>query len=106
VETLAELQTDVIGATPRWRDARAAQAFTAIPGGAIDPTADVLSAPLAGAALPAGAQFGPPMPAVLLDFTALCDRMVAPPRQPVDEPGAVVLTEPLQDTDGGLRAVP
>jgi hypothetical protein len=31
VETLAELQTDVIGATPRWRDAQAAQAFVANP---------------------------------------------------------------------------
>lgn len=31
VETLAELHTDVIGATPRWRDAQAAQSFTAVP---------------------------------------------------------------------------
>jgi hypothetical protein len=44
VETLAGLQTDVVSATPRWRDAQAAQAFTAVPPTEIDPTVDVLSA--------------------------------------------------------------
>jgi hypothetical protein len=54
VETLAGLQTDVVSATPRWRDAQAAQAFTAVPATEIDPTADVLSALLGGRDLPRG----------------------------------------------------
>lgn len=57
VRTLAELQTDVIGAAPRWRDAQAAQAFTTASFSAVDPTVDVLSALLRGEPLPVGASF-------------------------------------------------
>jgi hypothetical protein len=106
VETLAELQTDVIGATPRWRDAQAAQAFTAMPVGDIDPTADVLSALLTGGCLPHGAEWGPPAAALLLDFTTLTDRLVAAPRQPVEEAGAAVPTEALEDADGIYEQFP
>lgn len=106
VETLAALQTDVIGATPRWRDAQAAQAFTAMPAGEIDPTMDVLSALLAGTELPAGGHLCPPMPALLLDFAALADRLVAAPRPPGDDEGPVVRTEPLEDADGVYEQFP
>ncbi|MGH3500983.1 MAG: hypothetical protein ACRDQA_08825 [Nocardioidaceae bacterium] len=106
VETLAELQTDVVGATPRWRDAQAAQAFTAIPASEVDPTADVLSALLGGLALPRGADLSPPAPARLLNFAALADRLVAPPRQimePDDAPGS---TQPLEDAEGIYEQFP
>lgn len=84
VETLAELQTDVIGATPRWRDAQAAQAFTAVPASEVDPTADVLSALLGDLEPPHGADLSPPAPATLLSFTTLANRLVAPTKQPLD----------------------
>ncbi len=100
VETLAELHTEVIGATPRWRDAQAAQAFTAVPATEIDPTADVLSALLGGVALPHGANLSPPAPARLLNFTALTNRLVAPPRQTLDVDGLPLPTESLEDADG------
>jgi hypothetical protein len=106
VETLAELQTDVIAATPRWRDAQAAQAFTAVPAGNIDPTADVLSALLTGGDLPHGAEWGPLAPALLLDFTAHTDRLVAAPRQVGVEEGAPVPAEPLEDADGIYEQFP
>jgi hypothetical protein len=100
VETLAELQTDVIGATPRWRDAQAAQAFTAVPASEVDPTADVLSALLGDLELPHGADLSPPAPARLLNFTTLANRLVAPTKQPLDVDGAPVSSEPLEDDDG------
>jgi hypothetical protein len=106
VEILAELQTDVIGATPRWRDAQAAQAFTAMPAGDIDPTADVLSALLTGAQLPHGAEWGPPIPGVLLNFAALTDRLLAAPRQTVEDDGTEVATEALEDADGVYEQFP
>lgn len=106
VETLAELHTDVIAATPRWRDAQAAQAFSAIPAGDIDPTADVLNALLTGVELPHGAELGPPAPALLLDFTGLTDRLVAIPRQMSDEAGAEIPVDPLEDTDGVYEQFP
>jgi len=82
VETLAELQTDVISATPRWRDAQAAQAFTAVPASEVDPTADVLSAVLGGLPLPHGDDQSPP----------------APPRQPLEIDSAGSFTEALEET--------
>jgi hypothetical protein len=106
VETLAELHTDVIGATPRWRDAQAAQAFTAVPATEIDPTADVLSALLSGGQLPSGADAGPSAPACLLNFAALANRLVAAPRQVLDVPGRKVVTEPLEDNDGVYEQFP
>jgi hypothetical protein len=100
VETLAELHTDVIAATPRWREAQAAQAFSAIPAGDIDPTADVLNALLTGGDLPQGAELGPPAPALLLDFTGLTDRLVAAPRQYPQDEGGEIPSDPLEDADG------
>lgn len=100
VEILAELHTEIIGATPRWRDAQAAQAFAAVPATEIDPTADVLSALLSDAALPHGAHLSPPAPARVLNFTALTNRLVAAPKQPLDVDGSVVSAEPLEDVDG------
>jgi hypothetical protein len=97
VETLAELQTDVVGATPRWRDAQAAQAFTAVPAGEVDPTVDVLSALLGDLDLPHGADLSPPAPARLLDFTALANRLVVSTKQPLDLDGTPVSSEPLED---------
>jgi hypothetical protein len=100
VETLAELQTDVISATPRWRDAQASQAFTAVPASEVDPTADVLSALLGGLPLPHGADQSPPAPARLLNLTALANRLVAPPRQPLEIDGGGAFTEALEETEG------
>jgi hypothetical protein len=76
-EGLAELHTEVIGATPRWRDAQAAQAFTTVPSTEVDPTADVLSALLAGHALPRGADATPQVPDRLLNLAGLANRLVA-----------------------------
>jgi hypothetical protein len=106
VETLAELHTDVIAATPRWREAQAAQAFSAIPAGDIDPTADVLNALLTGGDLPSGAESGPPAPALLLDFTGLADRLVAAPRQGPDDEGTEIPSDPLEDADGVYEQFP
>jgi hypothetical protein len=100
VETLAELQNEVAGATPRWRDAQAAQAFTAVPVTEVDPTADVLSALLAGVALPHGADLSPPALGRVLNFTALTDRFVAAPRHVPDVDGPELSSEPLEDADG------
>jgi hypothetical protein len=106
VETLAELHTDVISATPRWRDAQAAQAFSAIPVGDIDPTADVLNALLTGRDLPQGAEMGPPAPALLLDFTGLTDRLVAAPRQQAEDDGGEIRLDSLEDADGMYEQFP
>jgi hypothetical protein len=106
VETLAELQTDVIGATPRWRDAQAAQAFTPILASEIDPTADVLSALLGGLVLPHGAELSPPAPAMLLDFTAFANRLVAPPQQSLESEGLSIPDELLEDPDGVYEQFP
>ena len=106
VETLAGLQTDVVTATPRWRDAQAAQAFTAVPATEIDPTADVLSALLAGRDLPRGHDLSPAVSQVLLNFTALTDRLTAPSRQALAPGGRPVDTEPLEDTDGVYEQFP
>jgi hypothetical protein len=100
VETLAELHTEVIGAPPRWREAQAAQAFTAVPATEVDPTADVLSALLGGKALPHGADLSPPAPARLLNFTALANRLVAPPKQTLDVDGPPLSAEPLEEANG------
>ncbi|RSM82754.1 hypothetical protein DMH04_24330 [Kibdelosporangium aridum] len=106
VETLAELHTEVIGATPRWRDAQAAQAFTAVPATEIDPTTDVLSTMLSGTTLPHGADSSPPMPALLFDFTAITNRLVAPPRQTLEPDGPAESDEPLEDADGVYQQFP
>lgn len=106
VETLAGLQTDVIGATPRWRDAQAAQAFTAVPATEVDPTADVLFALLGDLALPQGADLSPPAPARLLNVTAIANRLVAPPKQTLDPDGPPLPTEPFEDTDGLYEQFP
>jgi hypothetical protein len=106
VETLAELQTDVISAAPRWRDAQAAQAFTAVLASEVDPTADVLSALLGGLPLPHGADQSPPAPARLLNLTALANRLVAPPRQSLDIDGAAAFTEALEDAEGVYEQFP
>jgi hypothetical protein len=106
VETLAELQTDVISATPRWRDAQAAQAFTAVSTSEVDPTADVLSALLCGRPLPRGHNLSPPAPQALLNFIALANRLAAPPRQALDPGGEPVQTEPLEDADGVYEQFP
>ena len=100
VETLAELLTDVISATPRWRDAQAAQAFSAVPASEVDPTTDVLSALLGGLQLPHGADQSPPAPARLLNLTVLANRLVAPPRQSLDVDGAAASSEVLEDAEG------
>jgi hypothetical protein len=106
VETLAGLQADVVSATPRWRDAQAAQAFTAVPATEIDPTADVLSALLGGRDLPRGHDLSPTASHVLLNFTALTDRLTAPARQVPDPDGRPADTEPLEDTDGVYEQFP
>jgi hypothetical protein len=90
----------VISATPRWRDAQASQAFTAVPASEVDPTADVLSALLGGLPLPHGADQSPPAPARLLNLTALANRLVAPPRQPLEIDGGGAFTEALEETEG------
>jgi len=69
VEILAALQTEVISATPRWRDARAAQAFTTAPATEIDPTDDVLLALLRGRDLPPGHDLSPPAPQIALNLS-------------------------------------
>lgn len=106
VETLAGLQTDVVTATPRWRDAQAAQAFTAVPTTEINPTADVLSALLGGHDLPRGHDLSPVASQMVLNFTALTDRLTAPSRQPPDPDGRPADTEPLEDTDGVYEQFP
>ena len=106
VETLAGLQTDVVTATPRWRDAQAAQAFTAVPATEINPTADVLSALLGGRDLPRGHDLSPVVSQVVLNFTALTDRLTAPSRQAPDPDGRPADTEPLEDTDGVYEQFP
>lgn len=106
IEILAGLQTDVISATPRWRDAQAAQAFTAVPATEIDPTADVLSALMTGVDLPQGHELSPPAPQVVLNFTALADRLIAAPRQPREDDGEPVPDEPLDDVDGVYEQFP
>jgi hypothetical protein len=106
VETLAELNTEVIGASPRWRAAQAAQAFSAVPPTEIDPTADVLSALLGGRELPHGADRSPPAPGILLNVTELTDRLVAPPRQLPEGEGRVVSTDDLDDADGVYQQFP
>jgi hypothetical protein len=106
VETLAELNTEVVGATPRWRDAQAAQAFTAVPVTEIDPTADVLSALLGGLDLPHGADLSPPMPGSLLNFTALTNRFVTPPKQVLDAEGRPIDIKDLEDADGVYQQFP
>jgi hypothetical protein len=106
LETLAGLQTDVVTATPRWREAQAAQAFTAAPASEIDPTADVLSALLSGRDLPRGHDLSPLSPQVILNFTALTDRLTAPYRSAQDPDGRPADTEPLEDTDGVYEQFP
>lgn len=106
VETLAELHTEVVSATPRWRDAQAAQAFTATPASEIDPTADVLSVLLSSGELPHGADFSPPTGSLLLDFTALADRLAAPPRRRLETDGPAQSDEPLEDADGVYEQFP
>jgi hypothetical protein len=106
VETLAELNTEVIGAAPRWRAAQAAQAFSAVPATEIDPTADVLSALLGGSDLPHGAELSPPATRVLLNVTELANRLVAPPRQVLDGEGRLVGTDDLADADGVYQQFP
>ncbi|MFJ8963304.1 hypothetical protein ACIRG5_28355 [Lentzea sp. NPDC102401] len=106
LEILAELHTEVIGATPRWRTAQAAQAFSAAPLSAVDPTTDVLTALLIGEELPPGANASPPAPARLLDFTALTNRLVAPPRRVLDIPGPAEHGDPLVDSDGVYEQFP
>jgi hypothetical protein len=106
VETLAELNTEVVGATPRWRDAQAAQAFTSIPVTEIDPTSDVLSALLGGLDLPCGADLSPPILGSLLHFTAVANRFVAPPKQVLDGEGRPVDIEDLEDVDGVYQQFP
>lgn len=106
VETLAGLQTDVVTATPRWRDAQAAQAFIAVPLTEIDPTADVLSALLGGRDLPRGHDLSPVASQVVLNFTALADRLTAPSRQAPDPDGRPADAEPLEDSDGVYEQFP
>lgn len=100
VETLAELHTEVIGATPRWRDAQAAQAFSAVPISDVDPTADVLAALLCGRSLPTGAALTPAAPALILDLTGLANRLVAPRRKRSEFEGHPDLRDLLEDSDG------
>jgi hypothetical protein len=106
VETLAGLQADVVSATPRWRDAQAAQAFTAVPATEINPTADVLSALLCGRDLPRGHDLSPAATQAVLNFTGLTDRLTAPARQSPDPDGRPADTEPLEDTDGVYEQFP
>jgi hypothetical protein len=106
VETLAGLQADVISATPRWRDAQAAQAFTAVPATEIDPTADVLSALLRSRDLPRGHDLSPAASQAVLNFTALTNRLTAASRAVPDPDGRPLDTEPLEDTDGMYEQFP
>jgi len=106
VETLAGLQADVVSATPRWRDAQAAQAFTAVPATEINPTADVLSALLCGRDLLRGHDLSPAATQAVLNFTGLTDRLTAPARQSPDPDGRPADTEPLEDTDGVYEQFP
>ena len=92
IEILAGLQTEVISATPRWRDAQAAQAFTATPASEIDPTEDVLMALLRGRELPRGRDLSPPAPQIMLNLNALASLLMAAPRHSPDPDGA-----PVQD---------
>jgi hypothetical protein len=100
IEILAGLQTEVISATPRWRDAQAAQAFTAVPACEIDPTDDVLSALLCGHELPRGHDLSPPAAQLVLNVNALASRLVAAPRPIPDADGQPVPGEPLGEVDG------
>jgi hypothetical protein len=106
VEVLAGLQTDVISASPRWRDAQAAQAFTAVPESEIDPTSDVLSALLNDCALPHGRNLSPPAPQVVLNFTAMADRLAAAPRLSPEGDGQPIPEEPLDAVDGVYEQFP
>lgn len=106
ISTLASLQTDVSGAAPRWRDAQAAQAFSTAPVSEIDPTRDVLSAVLCDADLPPGCELSPPIPGLLLDFTALVDRLTAPSRAKCEAEGAPVIDELLADDEGVYAQFP
>lgn len=106
VETLAGLQTEVIRATPRWREAQAAQAFSAVPASEIDPTTHVLSALLTGLPLPPGADLCPPSPSLLLDVGALADRLAVPPQQIPEAEAAPLPTEPLQQAEGVYEQFP
>lgn len=106
VETLAALQTDVVGAAPRWRDAQAAQAFSAVPVSEIDPTADVLTALLGDLPLPRSAELSPPAPGVLLDVAALADRLAVPPQQVPNPESTPMAEEPLEDADGVYEQFP
>lgn len=106
VETLAGLHTEVIEASPRWRDAQASQAFTAIPATDVDPTLDVLSALLGGLDLPYGASLCPPAPALLLNFTEMANRLVAAPKQALDVVGPAHDPEPLEDASGVYEQFP
>jgi len=106
VEILAGLQTDVITATPRWRDAQAAQAFLAVSATEINPTADVLLALLGGREMPHGHDLSPAMARVLMNFTALTDRLTVPSRHAVEQDGRPADTEPLEYTDGVYEQFP
>lgn len=106
VETLAELHTVMIGASPRWRDAQAAQAFSTVPATEIDPTSDVLSALLGGLDLPHGADSSPPAARKILNFTGLTNRLVAPPKQVIDGEGRLVGADEFDDVDGVYQQFP
>ena len=106
VEILAGLQTEVISATPRWRDAQAAQAFTTVPASEIDPTTDVLSALLRGRELPRGRDLSPPAPQIVLDLNALASRLLAAPRPSPDPDGQPVADEPLDEVDRKYQQFP
>jgi hypothetical protein len=106
IEILAGLQTEVISATPRWRDAQAAQAFTAAPASEIDPTEDVLMALLRGRELPRGRDLSPPAPQITLNLNALASRLMAAPRHSPDPDGVPVQDEPLDEVDGIYEQFP
>jgi hypothetical protein len=106
VETLAELNSEVLGANPRWRAAQAAQAFSAVPTTEIDPTVDVLSALLLGTALPPGAGLSPPTSDRLLNVTRVANRLVAPPRQVVEDDGRIVDMDELDEATGVYQQFP
>jgi hypothetical protein len=106
IEILAGLQTEVISATPRWRDAQAAQAFTTAPASEIDPTEDVLVALLRGRELPRGHDLSPPAPQIMLNLNALASRLMAAPRHSPDPDGAPVQDEPLDEVDGIYEQFP
>lgn len=106
IEVLAGLQTEVISATPRWRDAQAAQAFTTVPASEIDPTEDVLLALLYGRELPRGRDLSPPAPQAILNLNALGNRLLAAPRPVPDAEGQPVPDEPLDEVDGIYEQFP